>query len=143
MTKNTDYIGSCHCGAIGYAYRSDVLLADWSIRACQCTFCRAHRALSVSDTGGSISFLANNKKLLQKYHFGLSTADFLLCGGCGIYIGAVINARIGAFGIVNLRALNNVAEPLPPGIEISYDNEDIEQRSTRRQQRWTPVEKLP
>ena len=40
---------SCFCGSIGYEYETAVSVADWSIRACQCAFCRAHDALSTSD----------------------------------------------------------------------------------------------
>ena len=48
--------GSCHCGAIGYDYATEVPPPDWSIRACQCAFCRAHDALSTSDPKGEIRF---------------------------------------------------------------------------------------
>ena len=90
---------------------------QWSIRACQCSFCRAHDALSTSDPGGQIEFMASRPELLRKYQFGLKTADFLLCTNCGIYIGAVIETDTGRFGIVNTHAL----APLPGLLAVVAD----------------------
>ena len=135
----TDYTGSCHCGAIGFTYRTGIRQEQWSIRACQCSFCRAHDALSTSDPAGQIAFSASRPESLQKYRFGLKTADFLLCRECGVYIGAVIASAGNMFGIVNVHALDesptNVAETAP----VSYDDEDVGGRVSRREERWTPV----
>ena len=65
-----DFTGSCHCGAIGFTFRTSIELPDWSIRACQCSFCRAHDAQSTSDPAGQISFIASRLESLQKYRFG-------------------------------------------------------------------------
>jgi hypothetical protein len=138
-----EYRGSCHCGAVGFRYRTDVDPAEWSVRACQCSFCRAHDALSTSDPDGELEFTAKDETLLQRYRFGLGTADFLLCRNCGVYVGAAIDAGHGAFGIVNTHALvpcpAGLSEPAP----ISYDEENTEGRISRRGKRWTPVTGLP
>lgn len=138
-----EYTGSCHCGAIGFNYRTDVRPGRWSIRACQCSFCRAHDAMSTSDPKGELQFTASKPEMLQKYRFGLGTADFLLCRNCGIYIGAAIESDNGLFGIINTHALKEkpakVSRPLP----ISYDSENTEGRVSRRGERWTPISKLP
>lgn len=139
----TEYKGSCHCGAIGYLYRTGIAPGQWSIRACQCSFCRAHDALSTSDPDGDISFTATKPGLLQKYRFGLKTADFLLCRKCGVYIGALIETGGNAFGIVNVHALKNIPTELAPTAPISYDGEDSGGRVARREQRWTPVSEYP
>lgn len=137
------YNGACHCGAIGFTYRTGIDPEKWSIRACQCTFCRAHDALSTSDPAGEIAFTASRPELLQKYRFGLKTADFLLCKSCGVYIGAVIASAAGAFGIVNVRALQDAPDNLAATLPIKYDDEDVGGRVSRREQRWTPVSKFP
>lgn len=142
MMQN-DYAGSCHCGAIGFTYRTAIDPARWSVRACQCSFCRAHDALSISDPAGEIAFTVSEPASLQKYRFGLRTADFLLCRECGVYIGALIETAGKAFGIVNLHAFQNAPKNLAAGAPVSYDAEDIEVRITRREQRWTPVVELP
>ena len=110
----TDYIGSCHCGAIGFTYRTAIEPPQWSIRSCQCTFCRAHDALSTSDPAGQIAFTSSRPDLLQKYRFGLKTADFLLCKACGVYIGAVIESAGRAYGIVNVHTLDDAPADLAP-----------------------------
>jgi hypothetical protein len=138
-----DYTGSCHCAAIGFTYRTSVEPEQWSIRACQCSFCRAHDALSTSDPAGQIAFTAARPDLLQKYRFGLKTADFLLCSACGVYIGAMIETASGAFGIVNVHALLEKPENLAATAPIVYDNEDVAGRVSRREDRWTPVTKIP
>jgi len=139
----SDYPGSCHCGAIGFTYRTDIEPDRWSIRACQCSFCRAHDALSTSDPAGQLSFAAARPELLKKYRFGLVTADFLLCRECGVYIGAVIASTGGAFGIINVHALTETPENLAAVTPISYDGEDAGGRVSRREERWTPATEFP
>ena len=138
-----EYAGSCHCGAIGFAYHTDLRPARWSVRACQCSFCRAHDALSTSDPAGRLHFTASSPDQLQRYRFGLGTADFLLCRNCGIYIGAAIESPNGCFGIINTHALRDPPEGLATFVPISYDNENTEGRVSRRGERWTPVDSLP
>lgn len=138
-----DYTGRCHCGAIGFTYRTGIEPASWSVRACQCTFCRAHDALSTSDPDGELEFHADKPGFLQRYRFGLGTADFLLCRNCGVYIGAAIQSDYGRFGIINTHAMQSPPDDLVPAQPISYDSENTEGRVSRRGQRWTPVTTLP
>jgi hypothetical protein len=140
---NKRYDGGCHCGAIGYSYATALLPAAWSVRACQCTFCLAHAALSTSDPAGRIEFETNNADLLQKYRFGLKTADFLLCRNCGVYIGASIATDRGPFGIINLRTLKLKPATVAAVTPITYDKEDTGDRVARRIDRWTPVAVMP
>jgi hypothetical protein len=139
----TSYEGSCHCGAIGFYYHTDISPDAWSVRACQCSFCRAHDALSTSDGDGHIEFTSSNPDFLQRYRFGLKTTDFLLCGRCGVYIGAVIETDSGAFGIINVHALRETPANLAELAPISYDDEEVGGRVSRREERWTPVESAP
>lgn len=137
------YQGSCHCGAIGFEYRTDLPPKRWSVRACQCTFCRAHDALSTSDHDGELDFYTRDPDFLQRYRFGLGTADFLLCRNCGIYVGAAIESRNGRFGIINTHALVETPADMAIATPIVYDNENTEGRISRRGERWTPVGMLP
>ena len=139
MTRNNTFGGSCHCGAIGFEFSTDIPPARWPVRACQCRFCRAHDALSASTPDADIRFTATNSDMLQKYRFGLRTADFLLCRECGVYIGAVIETDGGAFGIVNVHALVEAPADLAATAPISYDAENTGGRVSRREERWTPV----
>ena len=137
------YTGRCHCGAIGYRYSVAALPADWAIRACQCRFCRAHDALSTSDPTGTIAFEASSPELLQRYRFGLKTADFLLCRQCGVYIGAIIETPNGHFGIINIHALVDPQPSMSRSEPISYDGEDTGGRVSRREERWSRVTMIP
>ncbi|HZD52621.1 MAG TPA: hypothetical protein VE175_06205, partial [Woeseiaceae bacterium] len=112
---------------------------DWSVRACQCSFCRAHATVSVSDPGGSLAFRVGDRDALQRYRFGQRTADFLLCKHCGVYIGAVIASAKGSFGIINARVLISLDAPLPEPVAKTYEGEQIDDRVERRLERWTPV----
>lgn len=139
----SSYDGQCFCGGIGFEYQTTVAPPDWSIRACQCAFCRAHDALSTSDPSGQLRFTAPRPDNLQRYRFALRTADFLLCRECGVYIGAVIEAPEGRFGIINTHALSETPADLAAVGPISYDGEDTSGRVDRRITRWTPVTGVP
>ena len=136
----TENRGSCHCGAIGYRFRTDLTPEKWSIRACQCRFCRAHDALSASDPSGSVVFSVADRRLLNRYRFGLRTADFLLCRECGVYVGALIETENGQFGIINTHTLLQSPESLATTEPMTYDAEDVTGRVSRREERWTPAE---
>lgn len=139
----SEYRGSCHCGAIGYRYHCGPSPATWAIRACQCRFCRAHDALSASDPTATIEFEAREPELLQRYRFGLKTADFLLCRRCGVYIGALIETPKGRFGIINTHALSEPPADLAEPLAMHYDTEAVTGRVTRREERWAPVTAVP
>lgn len=139
----TSYLGHCHCGAIGFDFRTALLPPDWSIRACQCSFCRARDALSSSDPAGELRFTAAQPEHLQRYRFAMRTADFLLCRNCGVYIGAVIETANGRFGIVNTHALAVLLADIANVQPISYDAEQKAGRVARREDRWTPVTAVP
>lgn len=137
------FSGACHCRAIGFRYSTSINPEDWSIRACQCQFCRAHDALSTSDPDGKLQFVANEPSRLHRYRFSLQTADFMLCSNCGVYIGAVIESDGHRFGIINVRALSADPDGGRPVAPISYDGEDRAGRIRRRKERWTPVTAVP
>lgn len=139
----TPFPGKCHCGKIAFTFETALAPENWSVRACQCSFCRMHDALSTSDMSGVLHFRSSDKAALQHYRFGLKTADFLLCRVCGVYVGAVIDTDNGKFGIINVRTLVPLPEKIAEVAPISYDREDAGDRVTRRETRWTPVLTLP
>ena len=142
MTRRT-YLGNCHCGAIGFRYTTTIGPGEWSVRACQCRFCRMHDALSTSDPQGNLQFECEEPGALQRYRFALKTADFLLCRNCGVYIGAIIETRSGCYGIINTHALSDAPVDIADVGAIGYDNENAEGRVSRREERWTPVSGAP
>ena len=137
------YPGSCHCGAIGFTYRTNREPSSWTVRACQCSFCRAHHVRTTSDPEGSIELAISKSDHLSRYRFGERTADFLVCAQCGVYIGAVIETASGSYGIINLNALRPIPPELPEPVAMEYGAESKEQRIERRTQVWTPVAPHP
>jgi hypothetical protein len=131
--------GLCHCRAIGFAYRTNLAPSAWVIRACQCTFCRMHAALSTSDPAGSLEFKEHAANALHRYQFGRKTADFLVCRDCGAYIGATMQSGGRGFGIINVRVLQSPKSQLPEAVPMEYENEASAERLARRESRWTPI----
>ena len=130
--------GRCHCGAIGFTFRASEPPDRWQVRACQCSFCRAHGARTASDPAGTVRFRIDDESLLHRYRFGLRSADFLVCRTCGVYIASVMSSPHGNFATVNINAIRapiDVADAVP----MKYDDESLEQKRRRREQRWTPV----
>lgn len=131
--------GACHCGAIGYVYRTAIAPESWTVRACQCSFCRAHAVRTTSDPSGSVQFTERRRGALHPYRFGQMTADFLVCRTCGVYVGASISTPQGDYGIININALQPLPAGLPDAVASVYEGETAEQRVARRRARWTPV----
>jgi hypothetical protein len=102
-------------------------------------FCRSHGALSTSDPGGRLRFVEYVPGALNRYQFGHKTADFLLCRDCGVYLGAVMRSDRGSFGIINVRVLYSLLDRLLEPERMNYDNEQLVERRTRRENRWTPI----
>lgn len=133
------YKGSCHCGAIGFEFCTEIPPSNWSVRACQCSFCKAHAAACTSDPSGQVAFSYAKEAELQRYRFELRTADFLICRNCGVYIGAVLTDAAGEFATLNTRAMAAVQAHIPAPRPIEYGHESAEERRHRRQTKWTPV----
>jgi hypothetical protein len=131
--------GQCHCGAIGYVFETSLPPSEWPVRACRCSFCRAHGVLTTSDPRGSLEFRMADPVRLVRYRFGLRTADFLLCAQCGVYVGAAIATGRGRYGIVNINAMRPVPAGLAQPQPMSYEGENETQRADRREARWTPI----
>lgn len=130
--------GSCHCGAIGFTLRTSQRPELWVVRACQCSFCRGHGARTISDPNGSVTFKIADASKLQRYRFGLRSADFLICHACGVYLASVLTAPPGQFATLNVNTIRMSLE-VPDAVPMSYEGESLEQRQARREQRWTPV----
>lgn len=137
--KGVPYHGTCHCGAVGYLFRTVLPPGGWTLRACQCSFCRAHAVVTTSDPDGTLEFVTRDADALHRYRFGLHTADFLICRNCGVYIGAMMRAAQGRFGIINLHALRAPVVELSASSPREYGAEDALERNARRERQWTPI----
>ena len=135
----TAYRGRCHCGAVGYEYETALAPADWPMRACQCSFCRKHGGVYTSDPKGAVRWMHEDPTLLSRYRFGHKTADFVFCGRCGGYLGAVTEEDGQMLMVMNTRSLDPRPDGLAAAQPMSYEGETADDRGTRRAARWTPV----
>jgi hypothetical protein len=133
------HAGGCHCGNVRFRLETTLALDALPLRACQCSFCRHHGALSTSDPQGRVTLEVRESAQLNRYRFGLKTADFMVCARCGVYVGATIAEDGRAWAIVNANTLDEVASLRQPVTPMDYEGEDVARRRARRQARWTPV----
>lgn len=140
LTDQYVFEGSCHCGTIGFVFHASRPPEQWAVRACQCSFCRAHGARTTSDPDGSVRFRVTDPSQLQRYQFGTRSTDFLLCRNCGTYVAAVLKTSSGQLATLNV---NTIRSPIhmPEATPVSYE-ESVEEKRARREKRWTPVSDL-
>lgn len=133
------FAGGCHCGAIQVEFESPHGAADLDTRECQCGFCRTHGARTMTDPEGRARITAP-RDALHRYHFGLKTADFLLCRNCGAYLAAYFDDGDAAYATLNVNTFAERQAFTKPAASADYDAEDASSRMARRRLRWTPAE---
>jgi hypothetical protein len=125
-----EYLARCHCGALTARYRTAIAPADWSVRACQCSFFRSHGALATSDPEGSLEFRSTDTTQVHRYRFGGRTAEFSVCRECGVYVGVQMVSEEGRFGVLNVLSLRPLLA-LPTAEPMDYGAVYPPKRSTR------------
>jgi hypothetical protein len=131
--------GGCHCGAITISYESALAPEATEVRACLCSFCRKHGSRAVSDPQGKLIITIHDTEAVQRYRFGLATADYFLCGRCGVYAAAVLAEGEALYGIAIVNALDDAEEFTQQPKSADYSAEDEAARRLRRRTRWTPA----
>jgi hypothetical protein len=134
-----EHTGSCHCGNIQGRLRLTKPPAENALRACSCSFCRAHGTRTVSDATGLFEVAATDWARVGRYRFGSRTADYLVCRECGVYVGAVCETATGLRAVVNTNCLDDRPEFTQAPAEPVYDGETTEARLARRARNWTPM----
>jgi hypothetical protein len=136
------FAGGCHCGNLSYVFETSVPLETLGLRADQCSFCRAHAARNTSDPNGTMRIDVRDETKLNRYRFGLKTADFLVCRDCGVYIGALMEEDGRMWFTVNVNTFRTLRDRLGDdmaAVPHDFDGEDIAGRIARRKKKWTPV----
>jgi len=139
MDRARTYSGTCHCGAIRARLHASRAAAELQVRACQCSFCTRHGAMTVSDPEGR-AVLEIDRSALTRYQFETRTGTSLICSNCGTYAGVILEQGGKIWSAINVRGLavpdfnGRTAEP------VSYDGETPDQRIARREPKWTPTE---
>ncbi len=138
--------GGCHCGALEIEMHTALATGRLPVRACQCTFCRHHGAVSTADPAGHVIFRVREPDQLSTYRFALKLADYLVCRRCGVYVGALMpnsandsaGGSTGALAVVSVNSLAERAQFVAPQA-MDYEGESTEQRVKRRRERWMPA----
>jgi hypothetical protein len=131
--------GGCHCGAISMTYSSAVPAAEHVLRACQCSFCRRHGSIAVSDAQGAVEIRIGDEAKASRYRFGLGTADYIVCRDCGVYVAAVMTEGGKSWSVAIVNALDDRAHFTGPVEPVDFSAEDGDDRKARRRARWTPT----
>ncbi len=131
--------GSCHCGNIELEFETAIAPRDAIVRACQCGFCRKHGTRAVSDPEGLLTIKVREEARLNRYRFGLETADYLICSTCGVYVAAVTRALEAPRAIAIINVFENHELFSQDTIPMNYDGENETARLERRAEKWMPV----
>ena len=137
--KMQEYQGGCHCGALGIIYRTNIDPLYWRLRHDGCSFCRRHGVVGTSDPAGNLSVNIGNPTKVQYYRFADRSADFLICGECGVFVAAITDTAHGKRAVINARVLDGVSLNWASVVNVHFDGESPLQRDERRSLHWTPV----
>jgi hypothetical protein len=132
--------GGCHCGNIRLTFATMIEPGQTEIRACQCSFCVKHGSRAAADPQGKLTISVEDTARLQKYAFGLRTAEYLICRDCGVYVAALTLGDSDRRAIVIVNALDERELFNREPVAVDYSAESKDERLTRRRARWTPVE---
>jgi hypothetical protein len=133
------FTGGCHCSNLTYVFEASAPLAALGLRADMCGFCRAHGARNTSDPNGTMHISVRDTAKLNRYRFGLKTADFLVCRDCGAYIGALLEDGSKGWFTVNVNTFREKPPLDFPAVPHDFDSEDTHTRIARRKAKWTPI----
>jgi hypothetical protein len=134
-----EHRGGCHCGNLRLMLRLTELPERVRLRACQCSFCRAHATRTASDPNGAVEVWAEDWSLVEPYRFGTGTAEFLICRRCGVYIGAFCDTPSGPRAVINTNALADRARFSGAPTPYDHEGEALADRLARRTGNWTPA----
>jgi hypothetical protein len=133
------HFGGCHCGNIHVRLRLSTAPRETALRACQCSFCRAHSTRTVADPDGLLELSADDWTLVEPYRFGSGSADYFVCRRCGVYVAAVCATSAGERAVVNVNCLADRSEFTQIPAATDYDGETDEARLARRAVKWMPA----
>jgi hypothetical protein len=128
--------GKCHCGNISYAL-------DWpgdgreiGTRACGCSFCTKHGGNWTSHRDAALVAEVRDASLVSKYRFGTGTADFYVCGRCGVvpFVTSAIDGHL--YAVVNVNTFEGVDPAVLVRTATSFDGEGTGERLERRKRGW-------
>jgi hypothetical protein len=131
--------GGCHCGRLTYRLSVPVPVERLPVRACQCGFCTRNDAVWTSHPDGRLDVHLEDTDQMIRYRFGTGTAQFLVCGACGILVLAVSHIERRDYAVVNLRSTESADLVRGDRTRTDFDGEGPDVRLTRRSRNWIPT----
>ena len=128
--------GGCHCGNIRMVVELATTPRETAVRACQCSFCRAHGVRTASDPAGTLKLWAQDWTETVRYRFGTNSADLLICRKCGVFVAAIADMSEGVLGVVNVNALSDQAQFTAQPETFDPNDEPREHRQDRWAKTW-------
>lgn len=129
--------GQCHCGDLRVNVELTQAPENYAPRACDCDFCVKHGAAYISDPAGRLQVVGEN---LKGYRQGSARAEFILCGRCGVLVGALYEDAAGLYAAANSQVLN---ARFAPKIEVSPRQLSPEEKVGRWKSVWFAHVELP
>jgi hypothetical protein len=109
---------------------------DIVARACGCSFCVKHGGAWTSDRNARLAIWLRRADGVARYAFGTETAEFLVCGRCGVV--PVVTSGIAGhtYAVVNVNTFDN-----PDSLNLrrqpaQFSGEAMQARLERRQRHW-------
>jgi hypothetical protein len=128
--------GKCHCGNIGFSLKWEPDPTEIQARMCDCSFCVKHGGVWTSNPRGSLEIRIQDRSLVPGYEFGTKTAQFHVCGRCGIV--PVVTSRIDdrLYAVVSVNAFEGIDPAMIRKAPASFDGEGTDSRLARRKRGW-------
>ena len=98
--------GNCHCGQVRVEFSTDQDPANIVPRPCDCSFCQKLGAAYIFDPAGELSVSESRPGTLREYQQGSNTAQFLICGHCGVLVAVIYKHNSRIYGAVNVGCLD-------------------------------------
>src|SRR5262245_17765208 len=131
--------GGCHCGSITVLFESNLAPDQIGVRADQCSFCRKHGARTITDPKGRVKITVRAADDLIRYRFGRKTADYLVCGRCGVYVAAVLTEEGSSYATVNINTVESSERFTQPPVPSATTARRRRSAERGRRQKWTPA----
>jgi hypothetical protein len=93
----------------------------------------------LSDPKAPVTLRVADPQHLQRYSFGLKTADQIICRRCGVYVAMTLTDGGLVWSVINIDTLDDRTLFTHAPEMRDYSNEDSEERIARRKARCCPT----
>jgi len=128
--------GGCYCGNIRLELSLTQEPGHYRPRACDCGFCRKHGAAYLSDPEGSLAIRIDDPSRTATFRQGNELAEMLLCGRCGVLVGALYRSDAGIYATVNAKAIDGAAAEFGNEQPVSPKQLSGEEKTLRWKKLW-------